>query len=390
MYDIPAEYPVHPMSSLCLAEFQNDASYSPDDLQAFNREMFESVSVSQNIGPYTPNPPDGESTLDVQYGGAIALNTTLWFWTVDSWMYEFATQIFDAQPYPLVVSMSWGWPEESQCEVVGCPINSTIYSYDYVKKVNVEFAKLGLMGITLLAASGDQGAPGDDNTLCTTNQISNLFPSSSPWVTSVGATMLVYTHAPRNLTYTQPPLCTQYYCARTKVEGVCTYPNALITSGGGFSNVTALPGWQKQAVLKYLNSGVTLPTGQFDPTKRAYPDVAANGHNYIIHFTGEKTPVDGTSASTPVFGGIIALLNSFMFNNKKQQLGFINPLLYKMSFDDATIFTDITTGNNFCTEQCCTTTGFVATKGWDAVTGLGTPVFSKMQAYIQKVLIKAK
>jgi subtilase family serine protease len=124
-------------------------------------------------------------------------------------MYEFATQIFDAQPYPLVVSMSWGWPEESQCEVVGCPINSTIYSYDYVKKVNVEFAKLGLMGITLLAASGDQGAPGDDNTLCTTNQISNLFPSSSPWVTSVGATMLVYTHAPRNLTYTQPPLCTQ-------------------------------------------------------------------------------------------------------------------------------------------------------------------------------------
>jgi hypothetical protein len=79
-----------------------------------------------------------------------------------------------------------------------------------------------------------------------------------------------------------------------------------------------------------------------------------------------------------------------MFNNKKQQLGFINPLLYKMSSDDATTFTDVTTGNNYCTEQCCTTTGFVATKGWDAVTGLGTPVFSKMQAYIQKVLIKAK
>ena len=69
--------------------------------------------------------------------------------------------------------------------------------------------------------------------------------------------------------------------------------DALITSGGGFSNATALPGWQKQAVLKYLNSGVTLPTGQFDPTKRAYPDVAANGHNYIIHLTGEETPVDG-------------------------------------------------------------------------------------------------
>lgn len=76
-----------------------------------------------------------------------------------------------------------------------------------------------------------------------------------------------------------------------------------------------------------------------------------------------------------------------MLNNNKFPLGFINPLLYKMASDDPTTFTDITTGNNYCTEQCCGNVGYVATSGWDPVTGLGTPVFSKMQSYIEKMFI---
>jgi hypothetical protein len=93
----------------------------------------------------------------VQYGSALALNSTFWFWTVDRWMYEFATQLFNAKAFPLVVSMSWGWPEPDQCQIVDCSNGQT--SFSYVNKVNVEFVKLGLKGITLLAASGDQGAP---------------------------------------------------------------------------------------------------------------------------------------------------------------------------------------------------------------------------------------
>ena len=94
-----------------------------------------------------------------------------------------------------------------------------------------------------------------------------------------------------------------------------------------------------------------------------------------------------TSASTPVFGAVISLLNSYMFNHGKNSIGFANPLLYKMYAADNTAFTDITTGNNYCTEQCCGNVGYVATSGWDPVTGLGTPVFSKMQAYIEKMFI---
>ena len=60
---------------------------------------------------------------------------------------------------------------------------------------------------------------------------------------------------------------------------------ATITSGGGFSNVSSTPRYQEEYVRSYLNSGVPLPTGLFDPTKRAYPDVAVNGHNYIAIYS---------------------------------------------------------------------------------------------------------
>lgn len=105
--------------------------------------------------------------------------------------------------------MSWGWPEDLQCQVTAtCVTNNTQGSYGYVRRVNIEFAKLGLKGITLLAASGDLGAPGDGNSECT-GGLSTSFPGSSPWVTSVGATMLVYVHTvPKNVT-NQPPICSQ-------------------------------------------------------------------------------------------------------------------------------------------------------------------------------------
>ena len=140
----------------------------------------------------------------MQYGAAIALNTTFWYWTVDNWMYEFATSIFTAKTFPLAVSMSWGWPEDLQCQITGC--STTQQSFDYVNKVNVEFIKVGLKGITLLAASGDQGAPGDEDTTCG-GTISNIFPGASPWVTSVGATMLVSSSESNKRQAKQPPIC---------------------------------------------------------------------------------------------------------------------------------------------------------------------------------------
>jgi hypothetical protein len=105
-------------------------------------------------------------------------------------------------------------------------------------------------------------------------------------------------------------------CATTTTEGVCTYPSksceiyfessvgqinltfypsaALITTGGGFSDVSPTPAWQKDVVKTYLNSGVQLPTGNFNASNRGFPDVAANGHNYLIQLSGQGfVQVDG-------------------------------------------------------------------------------------------------
>ena len=70
-------------------------------------------------------------------------------------MYDFATDFLTTKTPPLVVSMSWGWPEPNQCDVGNCTGDET--SQQYVERTNVEFQKIGAMGVSLFAASGDQG-----------------------------------------------------------------------------------------------------------------------------------------------------------------------------------------------------------------------------------------
>lgn len=60
------------------------------------------------------------------------------------------------------------------------------------------------------------------------------------------------------------------------------------------------------------------------------------------------------------------------------------PLLYKMAADDATTFRDVTSGNSTCTEyECCGANfGYVATDGYDVVSGLGTPDVKRIVVWL--------
>jgi len=386
IYGIPTGFNNNPDSSVCLAEFADDQSFNKNDLKTFATQTATPIiNVDHIVGPFSPSDPDLESTLDVQYAGAVAETASVWFWTVKGWMYEFASDFASTSQVPYVVSMSWGWPEPLQCEsgIANCNGGT---SEQYVDRVNVEFQKIGLMGVTLLAASGDQGAPGDGSPDCAGGKspISTIFPGASPWVTSVGATMLVSSASQSHPSVSDSaPVCSKQKCASSSsTEAVCSYPDALITTGGGFSDYSPMPSWQQNAVGAYLHSSnaVFPPSQYFNASNRAFPDISALGHNYYIVAGGSGEIVDGTSCSSPVIGGIVSMLNSYRLNNNKPTLGFLNPLLYQIG---SSAYTDITTGNNYCTESCCSKYGFQATKGYDAVTGLGTPIFKEFLAYVQ-------
>jgi tripeptidyl-peptidase I len=87
----------------------------------------------------------------------------------------------------------------------------------------------------------------------------------------------------------------------------------------------------------------------------------------VIAWNGTFRTVGGTSASSPTFAAVIALVNDALFAANKTSLGFLNPWLYSGGYE---ALADVTIGSSFG----CDTDGFPAQEGWDAVTGWGTPV----------------
>jgi hypothetical protein len=385
-YYLPASYWVHPRSSICVVNFQDLSGFSASDLGVFNSNMNESTHVDKIVGRFSGNSPDSQSNLQVQYGSALSLNTTFWFWTVDKWLYEFTTDLFTTDPFPLVVVMGWGWPEDLQCQIVGC--GGVTGSYSYVERLNTEFMKLGAKGITLLASAGDNGAPGVKDKHCKKGILSTMFPASSPWVTSVGATALGQNPG-RKRQQGPVPECDQVQCAESSYEVVSTYPDAYITTGGGFSQVSPVPAYQKAAVDQYLTNSLTElpPAHLFNRSNRAYPDISATGHDYLVQIGVQGfIQVDSSSVSATVVGSMISLWNSFLFNNRKDSLGFVNPLLYKIYAANPNAFTDINSGSNVCTKSCCGAVGYNAVPGYDVVSGIGTPLYSPSIPTLKKIL----
>jgi tripeptidyl-peptidase-1 len=255
-------------------------------------------------------------------------------------------------------------------------------SQQYVNRTNVEFQKIGLRGVTLLASSGDSGANGRTDGGCTDTVLHPIFPGGSPYVTSVGATEL--SNPVFGLT-SPPPACSSYPCASGGTEVAVSYDLSGFTSGGGFSTYATQPSYQTTAVNAYLKSGVALPPSSYYAAGgRAYPDIAALGHNFLVYLSGSIQQVGGTSASSPTIGGIISILNSYRLKNGQKQIGFANTFLYQMWEEHPLAFNDVLSGDNICTEDGCASTcqGFKAYKGWDPVTGLGSPNVAQMISYI--------
>lgn len=177
------------------------------------------------------------------------------------------------------------------------------------------------------------------------------------------------------------------------VETAVNVPSEAFWSGGGFSNYWPTPDYQESTLRSYFTNSpppygnTVYGTPFYNSSGRGYPDVAALGQNILLYTNGEPAFVGGTSASAPIFASIINLINEKRLAAGKSTLGFLNPTLYQNpgAFNDVSPFLissedspsdkyKITTGAN----PGCGTNGFSAVKGWDPVTGLGTPNFSKL------------
>uniref|UniRef100_A0A2D4I1J4 Peptidase S53 domain-containing protein n=2 Tax=Micrurus lemniscatus lemniscatus TaxID=129467 RepID=A0A2D4I1J4_MICLE len=143
-----------------------------------------------------------------------------------------------------------------------------------------------------------------------------------------------------------------------------------------------MPDYQVTAVKRFLSTSPRLPPASYyNSTGRAYPDLAALSDNYWVVTNRLPIPwVSGTSASTPVVGGIVALINDWRLQRGLPALGFLNPALYRLQEGgNSTALYDVIHGCHLsCLDAAVQGQGFCAAPAWDPVTGWGTPNFPQL------------
>jgi tripeptidyl-peptidase-1 len=357
-----------------MSVFETGQDYMPSDLTKFEQHFNLPLdNVAKVVGPNDPtacvsnSKNCGEASLDVQYIMAIGHNVPLTYWSIKGSdttpFFDWIKAIAATTNPPLVNSMSYGSIEQEN-------------SASLLSATETEFQKMASRGLSILISSGDDGVANygarSNPAYCGFNP---SWPSSSPWVTALGATA-----------YNNGVMGDGEVPCQT--NGATTRP-CIITTGGGFSSFFAQPAYQSTVVQNYINRATMPPTtsnpGQYpatgyNPSGRAYPDLAVLGHNYPVFVNGQLGYYDGTSCSAPVMAGMVALMNSKRLQNGRQPMGFLNQWLYNLHSTTPSAFNDVTVGNNRCTADAniCCSRGYHAVVGWDAVSGLGTPNFGVM------------
>ena len=112
---------------------------------------------------------------------------------------------------------------------------TNITSSTYIKRVNTEYPKIGLLGISIAVSSGDAGAPGITSESCDESRpVNPVFICSSPWVTSLGATFVV-SNPNKTIDY-DTHICKENQCTNGNMEIGTNLNYTGWTAGGGFYN----------------------------------------------------------------------------------------------------------------------------------------------------------
>ncbi|TAL82388.1 MAG: peptidase S53 [Rhodanobacter sp.] len=313
-------------SGQTIAIIELGGGYRQGDLDAYFQALGLTTptisAVSVDGGSNQPGgAADAEVMLDIEVSGALAPAARLLVYfalNTDQGFYNAISRAaHDASQPATVMSISWGGPED----------NWNASSRDAMESALADAAALS---VTVTAASGDNGSSDGVND----GKPHVDFPASSRSVLACGGTRLNAAAGTINSEVVWNELAAS--------EGA---------TGGGVSDVFALPGWQAQSKVPVAASGFV---------GRGVPDVSGNADpltGYRVRVDGRDQIIGGTSAVAPLWAALVALINQRLGHS----LGLANPVLYGPA---SKAFRDITQGNNG---------SYQAGSGWDACTGLGSP-----------------
>ena len=341
--------------------FVVDDSGNPSDVDTYIRDLGIPLPVVKvGYGQNTPlgnsqNSPDLEVTGDIVIAGCVAQGATIVLYFGPGipdamqgqlpkpneldWSMLLLAAIHDSVNKPSVLSISWSAPEN-------------LWPSTAIGLLGPLFAEANIMGITVLASSGDYGASGYPETDPHFDGQPHVhYPASDPLVTGCGGTKFVMSPFDE-LTWND-------------------YPSGGATGGGvssHFQDSSWYP-WQEGIQIYPWHEGQLIGS---TPSGRGVPDIAGNASpstGYDIVFYGQALSTypyglfGGTSAVAPFYAGLIAVINSVA----PVTVGYLNSILYESG--GPAMFHDVFDqwNNNYSTVA-----GYVAVKGWDACTGWGS------------------
>jgi len=305
-----------------------------------------SVPTPQDIavhGQENAGVSDGETVLDITVIGAIAQQAKIVVYftggNVPSIIHALQRMIHPSagDPVPTVISISYGWGPDD---------NNDGATARELAQINQLFQDAANLRITVLVSSGDSGALIESST-----QAQASYPASDPWVLACGGTTIGSINGSGFVEYVWND----------------TFGGNSGATGGGISARFGLPSYQVGFPVPKRNNTGTVGRG--------VPDVGGNAspNSGYAEFVGGNSvgPTGGTSAVAPLYAGLIARINATLGS----PVGFINPQLYSLA---TTAFRDVTSHPGATDNSFGGVTGYPATPGWNACTGLGSIIGTKL------------
>ncbi len=315
-----------------------------------------------------------EAQLDVEWSGAAAPAATILYVNSTDVINVSLTQAIDSNLAP-IMSVSYG-----DCEAA--------YGAANLRTLNQLFQQANAQGITVVGPGGDSGAADCDYQV--TSAVSGLavdYPASSPYVTGVGGTQFnegagTYFSTTNGanmgsaLSYIPEAAWNETAADTAAANGI---PQDIAAGGGGASAFFTKPAWQ-------VGTGVPADVSRDVPDISLNASAAHDGYLFCTSgscvsgyrtATGNLAVVGGTSAATPSFAGLLALVEQKI----GARIGNANPILYSLANSTyaPNVFHDVTTGSNAVpcttgTPNCPNggTIGFNAATGYDLATGWGS------------------